>query len=632
VTVLALIAGFCVTRPAAAYVDLAPTLGRLVGNATRIAVVEVERYVPESRALTLREVRPLLGEAATEPVRHQLAPRGVGVPRHALEWAEPGARAVLFVSGETAIVCVGRGWYQVQSSAGGWWRSCADRPDLSLAFHGRVAALAEAVEAMLAGKTAVVTALPHGTEQGASFDLALNRTSLPGLVKVQRMRVSKTMPTVTIAVSTNPAYVVGQGPVDEADIPALLERLGSTEPSARAEAAEDVRWLGKSAGSAALDRLAALLDDPSPRVRSAAAAARLAIVRKDGKAVETLGKALDDAEPAVRRDAARAVALAGPPAGSLAPRLTAMLKDADTRTRMAALLALATLGRATGAAAPDAAEAIRPLLDEPDFAIDAADALGRLGAASRPAMTRLAVMLKSEQAAERWAAMRAMAQIGGPDSGPAAEFIARTMPEATEFDGYNLLIYTMLLGPDAKPAEEAVRRTRVRNPVLPSAALWAMEPDKALPWERTGGQGGGRFGFGGPPGFGPPPGGPGGPGGLAGDVGKFIFEGYIREGGPRLVPTARLLLSKILDGSAGDFPEWAYGFLSHGDPEESVATLLPHLKDESLVMRERAAVVLGHMGPAAASAKDAVAAAEKATEDEGERRLLRWCLREIGEE
>jgi hypothetical protein len=47
-------------------------------------------------------------------------------------------------------------------------------------------------------------------------------------------------------------------------------------------------------------------------------------------------------------------------------------------------------------------------------------------------------------------------------------------------------------------------------------------------------------------------------------------------------------------------------------------------------MRERAAVALGYMGPAAAAARPQVSQALDTSQDERERRLLQWCLRQIG--
>src|SRR5947199_112860 len=79
---------------------------------------------------------------------------------------------------------------------------------------------------MLADKSAIITTLPHGADrEGASFDLALNRASLPGLVKVQRLRAHLGMPPMTAAVSMNSGFVVGMGQAGEDEIPALVQKL-----------------------------------------------------------------------------------------------------------------------------------------------------------------------------------------------------------------------------------------------------------------------------------------------------------------------------------------------------------------------------------------------------------------------
>jgi hypothetical protein len=90
-----------------------------------------------------------------------------------------------------------------------------------------------------------------------------------------------------------------------------------------------------------------------------------------------------------------------------------------------------------------------------------------------------------------------------------------------------------------------------------------------------------------------------------------------------------LLARKIMDGSAGTVPSWGYKLLARF-PEESLTLLTPGLADKDLVQRERAAVALGYMGPAAAPAKARVAEALARSEDEREQLLLNWCLREIG--
>jgi hypothetical protein len=82
----------------------------------------------------------------------------------------------------------------------------------------------------------------------------------------------------------------------------------------------------------------------------------------------------------------------------------------------------------------------------------------------------------------------------------------------------------------------------------------------------------------------------------------------VRELGQRLRLTARLLVQKIMDGTAGNVLAWGYEILTCA-PEETMNSLVPHLADDNIVMRERATVALGYMGPAASPARDRVAAA-----------------------
>jgi hypothetical protein len=107
-----------------------------------------------------------------------------------------------------------------------------------------------------------------------------------------------------------------------------------------------------------------------------------------------------------------------------------------------------------------------------------------------------------------------------------------------------------------------------------------------------------------------------------------MYEAYIRELGERLRPLALSLVQKILDGTAGDIPPWGYKLLNCA-PDESVSKLSAGLTDNSIVLRERAAVALGYMGTAAFPAKDRVSRALDKAATEQERHLLEWCLREI---
>jgi len=552
-------------------------------------------------------VRDLKGETGPEPLKHQVMnPEETGVPRHVLEWAEPGRRGVLFVTSHTALVCLGQGWYQVHASPGGWWRLGADRPDLPLAYQGTVSRLSDAVELMLAGKTAIITTVPHGADaEGATFDLALNRFKLPGLVRLQRLRANLKMPREVMAASAHPAFLVGPGPAGEEEIPALLEKLKSPDATVRAESADDLRSLGPKAGAAAA-AMKALLDDPAPRVRMSAAAALLRITPQNARPLRVLGEGLENSDAAVRRHATRAVGLAGAAAAPLAGRLAALLGDADELTRVAALQSIATLGPA----AAEAGDAVAKLLDRPDMAADAADALGRIGPAARPALKRLAEMLSAEAVTCRWAAVRAMAQIGGEDAAPAVQFMIRKLPRASDDDGYNMMIYLAMLGPVARDALPTIRTVHVKHQALRPATTWAIEPDRGLPW-LTGDPFGDLL--------------------QDADVSRYIYGAFVRELGDHLRPAARVLAQKIMDGTAGDVPPWGYRLLARFADEVS-GVLSAGLEDESIGQRERAVVALGYMGPAAAPSRARVAEALRRAPTEREQRLIKWCLREMGGE
>ena len=126
-----------------------------VRESQTITVAEVDRFSPEKGAIILKKIRDLKGESPAEPLKHQLVRGGetvVDLPL--LEWAEPGRRCVLFVTGKAAVICVGEAWYQASAGDDGWWRIGAPLPDLPLAYYGTVSRLTEAVPLMIAGKRA----------------------------------------------------------------------------------------------------------------------------------------------------------------------------------------------------------------------------------------------------------------------------------------------------------------------------------------------------------------------------------------------------------------------------------------------------------------------------------------------
>src|SRR6185295_7198611 len=113
-----------------AYIDIAPTMSKIINDAQKISLVEVAGFNESTHILTLKELRPLKGAAAQAPILHNVASSdGNLVPPAVVQWAEPGARGVLFSTRTTSLLCFGDGWYQAKSS-GGEWKLGVDRSDL----------------------------------------------------------------------------------------------------------------------------------------------------------------------------------------------------------------------------------------------------------------------------------------------------------------------------------------------------------------------------------------------------------------------------------------------------------------------------------------------------------------------
>ncbi|MGA2496678.1 MAG: hypothetical protein ABSH20_02995 [Tepidisphaeraceae bacterium] len=289
--------------------------------------------------------------------------------------------------------------------------------------------------------------------------------------------------------------------------------------------------------------------------------------------------------------------MSGPAARVLVPRLVTFLSDADVSVQSAALEAIATLGPDAG----DARDAVVKLLDDPRFVCDAADALGRLGPAARPAMKPLTNLLQSDDRSARWAAVRAIVQIGGPEASPAVDFLLTEIENARGRDLYNISVYLGILGPVAQRAMPALQQARQRDRELCAMALWAIQPGKAFPWQ---------WGY-----------------VVDRDMDRWLFEAYIREMGPRAEPAARALAAAVIAGTAGHVPSWGYQLLIDY-PRESLAALQKALTSDDPAARQRVLTALGYMGPAATPARAAIEALATST-DFRSQRLVTWALRRI---
>jgi HEAT repeat protein len=597
-----LLAGAALTRPTSAYVDLAPTIAKVLTDSRAISIVQLADFDRQKRTATFKEIKVLKGLAGAAPLVHAVAANeNAIIPRPILQWAEPGAQAVVFSSTRTSLVCIGPYWYQLNAS-GSNWKLGPERVELALTYCGSVSRLAKGVETMLSGGDAILTMMPHDVDRNASFDLALNRLAYPSLITLERLRANLKMPNTVWNVSNSPNYLIGLGPVDESDLPLLVEQLQSGDAAVRAGAAEDIRGLTEVIGAAktmgTVPALEKLLSEESPRVRTAAAATILRITHGHAAALKVLAAALASPDANIRRDGATAAAVTGRAGEPLVPALAKLLKDSDD-VKYAALQAIGTLGPVALAAR----DAVIPLLNAPDDMIDAADALGRMGTRARPIPPALAKMLTSDQMSVRMAALRGMSQIGGKEALPAAEYIAKNISEANEIDAFNMTEMLALIGPVAREPAARIQSVPIPNPAILSATNWAINAPAAFPWQDANIDD-------------------------LGDLFSFVWATYVLELGERLRPCALALAPQIMNGTAGDIPDWGYKILNAA-PAESIAVIAPYLADRNKALRERAAVALGRMGPPAIAARPKLEAAIAAAKDQREKNLLTWTLREI---
>ncbi len=603
--------------PAAAYVDLAPTLNRILRESQHVVLVEVDRVNWEKSALVLKKVRDLKGVSADEPIRHVLAGIDGAMPRQAAEFAEPGRRAVWFATQNTGLLCTGPAWYAVDNARDGTWRLGAERSELPLAYCGTLTRLTGAVEKMLAGRQAIITMMIHGggtDGEGANFDCALDRGSLLGAVPLQRVRANLNMPVEAFAISAQAAYVVGNGAAGVEELPEIIERLKNGDETARVDSANDLLSLGAQAAPAR-GALETLLGDASARVRLAAGAALLRIDPKHAAAVKVISAGLRSEDATVRKEAAHAAGLCGSGGSVFARRLGAMLSDPSVQVRRMSLLAIASLGKDAAAAG----DAVIALLDEPRPAPDARDAnapsmfadavdtLGRIGPAVRKAQPRLAELLNAPDERLRWVALRAMSQIGGPEARPAVRFMMEHLQagQFTEPQGYNMMVYLGQIGPDAKEAVSLLQNLNIKNRMLRPCALWAIEPETLFPWigiesalTAT------RF-----------------------EYPRMIFVNFLDELGERFRPASAALARRIVAGTAGNVPPYAYRVFVRF-PDEALPVLMGALESENVEVRARAVTALGHMKNTAEPAREKLKELVQRG-DVVERVFVEWCIGEL---
>jgi HEAT repeat protein len=400
-------------RPAEAYVDATPTLGRLVKDSPYIAVLQVVKINPEKRLILYKKVADLKGRLALEELRQRITdgshPRE---PRTIMDWAEPGKTALFFGNDRVAQICLGRYWYECVFQKSSWWVMTRARPELSLAYYGTTARLRQHVAIMLAGRETTITAVLHGINQWLGYETVAFKQSLEGKdVPIGRIRASLTMPDWVGELMNEPHFLIAEDAGGPEEVPSLLQELGDKAAGVRVEAAHNLGLLGSQARSALPD-LRKALEDPAPLVRIRAVGAILRIDPEQGSALPVLLEALKDKNPMHRKAAAET--LGEVHAREALPALIELLRDQEVSVRLAAVEALGQFGE-------DAKAAVGPLsaaLKDPSLRLVASDVLGRIGHAARPAVAALLPLCQEKDRNLQWSAAVAIIRIeaGEPET------------------------------------------------------------------------------------------------------------------------------------------------------------------------------------------------------------------------
>ena len=294
---------------AKAYITVpVPSLGQLCDWSTYVTVVEVEKVDKEKGIIIYKKVQDLKGKYPKETFKHVFdvkntpAHKGQGdVPvrpdekdwRHALAWAEPGKTAVMAAKkydpyGDFGHTYIDGMWYATMCPKRDWnlWYSIYSDPKcLNRWYCGSPAKLIPALEAVLAGKEAVVPVLVEGTKE----ELRQGRGRLEGA------RVS------TKTHDFDPKRDLVRGWVEKELVEPQVKALAAAGRATRLRALEELGKVGSAPGA-----VAALADvvrnDASGTVRLGAAEL-LGKLGSDAKAARpALEAALNDSRIAERAE------------------------------------------------------------------------------------------------------------------------------------------------------------------------------------------------------------------------------------------------------------------------------------------------------------------------------------------
>jgi HEAT repeat protein len=193
----------------------------------------------------------------------------------------------------------------------------------------------------------------------------------------------------------------------ESSLPSLLPLLSNVDPLVRSSTANAIATVAPPAQSA-LPVLMSLLQDPEPSVQISAAKAVVKLGKPEA-GLATLIPLLSHSESEVRGNAALTLGFMKEFAPTTIPALKPLLKDKDTRVRLTTAQSLGKLGETETAIAT-----LTSLLSHRNFIYrgDAAEALGSLGDAAKPAIQQLIPLLKDQERMVRSQASEALKKLG----------------------------------------------------------------------------------------------------------------------------------------------------------------------------------------------------------------------------
>jgi HEAT repeat protein len=394
-SVLVVFAAGCVLpAPVMAYIDVTPTLGRIINQSDHIVLLRVAKVNLDKRAIIFEKVVDLKGQSASGPIKHQITdglhPRE---PATILDWVEPGRTALCFQSGKIAEICIGDYWYECAAGMDGWWIMSCGQAQMMFAYKGPVSKLKSHVETILAGKEAVITAVKYGADdaywKAVKRVVAMRNLPQGNKFPMCRYKASLKMPGLLYPMYRDAEFVTQPGAAAAEDVPALIATLENKDWTIRLETAQILGQMGP-AGKAAVPALHHALRDTQASVRLRAAEALTAIDPSSKEAGTVLLNLLNAPEATIRKGAAAALGNAGGASAAVVLSLDEALRDTDARVRWAAADALNRFGPEAAKAVPALIVAVNdPVLTVRSAAIDALGSIGLKAQAAMPLLNRL---------------------------------------------------------------------------------------------------------------------------------------------------------------------------------------------------------------------------------------------------